>query len=236
MTVMDNEDPADPSLHELRVTGAPKPQTRSQALAAAGFTRRPGLWAVSAREALELIAAPMRPDGTWNRDREACRQIAAEALGRYDSMGAADPVGEPAGEATQDANKLRGAAQALQDSCHGAAYNAGWWHDLKTGIDLTNDYMADGMQSTRNIGELLCLVHSEISEAMEGARKRLPDDKLPTRPMLEVELADAVIRIFDMAGGLYLDLPGAIVEKLAYNASRLDHKREHRAAVGGKSF
>jgi hypothetical protein len=34
-------------------------------------------------EALELIAAPMRPDGTWNRDREACRQIAAEALGRY---------------------------------------------------------------------------------------------------------------------------------------------------------
>ena len=82
MTTMNNEDPADPSLHELRVTGAPKPQTRSQALAAAGFTRRPGLWAVSAREALELIAAPMRPDGTWNRDREACRQLAAEALGR----------------------------------------------------------------------------------------------------------------------------------------------------------
>jgi len=36
------------------------------------------------REALELIAAPKRPDGTWNRDREACRQLAAEALGRYD--------------------------------------------------------------------------------------------------------------------------------------------------------
>ena len=36
------------------------------------------------REALELIAAPMRPDGTWNRDREACRELAAEALGRYD--------------------------------------------------------------------------------------------------------------------------------------------------------
>lgn len=33
------------------------------------------------RLALELIAAPMRPDGTWNRDREACRQLAAEALG-----------------------------------------------------------------------------------------------------------------------------------------------------------
>lgn len=31
-------------------------------------------------EALRLIAAPQRPDGSWNRDREACRQIAEEAL------------------------------------------------------------------------------------------------------------------------------------------------------------
>ena len=58
--------------------------TRSQQMADAGFSRRPGLWAMQARAALELIAAPQRPDGTWNRDREACRQIAAEALGRYD--------------------------------------------------------------------------------------------------------------------------------------------------------
>ena len=35
-------------------------------------------------ELLELIAAPRREDGTWNRDREACRELAAEALGRYD--------------------------------------------------------------------------------------------------------------------------------------------------------
>ena len=34
------------------------------------------------REALELIAAPKRPDGTWNRDRAACQQIAAEALAK----------------------------------------------------------------------------------------------------------------------------------------------------------
>ena len=36
------------------------------------------------RSALELIAAPPRPDGTWNRDREACRQMAVEALGRHE--------------------------------------------------------------------------------------------------------------------------------------------------------
>ena len=58
--------------------------TRSQALAAAGYTRRPSLRAMEMRAALELIAAPMRPDGTWNRDRDACRELAAEALGRYD--------------------------------------------------------------------------------------------------------------------------------------------------------
>ena len=56
----------------------------AQQMAEAGFTRRPSLWALQAREALELIAAPQRPDGTWNRDRKACRQLAAKALGRYD--------------------------------------------------------------------------------------------------------------------------------------------------------
>ena len=34
----------------------------------------------AAQEALQLIACPMRPDGTWNRDREACRALAQAAL------------------------------------------------------------------------------------------------------------------------------------------------------------
>src|SRR5690554_3724998 len=38
-------------------------------------------------EALRLIAAPIRPDGTWNRDREACRQIARDALRDHDQEG-----------------------------------------------------------------------------------------------------------------------------------------------------
>jgi len=63
-----------------------------------------------------------------------------------------------------------------------------------------------------NVPERLMLIVSEIAEAMEGHRKGLMDDKLPTRPMLEVELADAVIRIFDLGGGLSLDLGGAIAE------------------------
>jgi DNA-directed RNA polymerase subunit alpha len=58
------------------------------------------------------------------------------------------------------------------------------------------------------------------------------DDHLVNRPMLEVELADAVIRILDMAGGLGLDVAGAIAEKLNYNDSRADHKPENRAKDG----
>lgn len=132
------------------------------------------------------------------------------------------------------------AAQALADACHSAAYQSGWWHNLKTGEDQTFNYRIDciqgGMKPGRNIGEMLMLIVSEVAEAMEGDRKRLMDDKLPDRPMLEVELADAVIRIMDLAGGAGLDLPGAIAEKLRYNAQRADHKPENRVAAGGKAY
>lgn len=110
---------------------------------------------------------------------------------------------------------------------HHRNVQAGWWTDLHTGESLKNN---------RNVGELLCLVHSEISEAMEGHRKGLMDDKLPHRPMIEVELADAVIRILDIAGGLGLDLGGAVAEKLEYNRNRVDHKRENRLKAGGKAY
>lgn len=103
--------------------------------------------------------------------------------------------------------------------------NEKWWTDLATGKPLK-----------RNVGELLCLIHSEISEAMEGHRKGLMDDKLPHRRMIEVELADAMIRILDVSAGLGFDLGGAVMEKLAYNAIREDHKPEARLAEGGKKY
>ena len=120
------------------------------------------------------------------------------------------------------------ATQHLVDQCHGASFAAGWWVNPKTGIDTRDNPMC--------FSQKLCLIHSEISEAMEGDRKSLPDDKLPHRPMREVELADALIRICDLAGAYGMDLGGAVAEKMAYNANRSDHKMEHRLAEGGKKF
>lgn len=114
----------------------------------------------------------------------------------------------------------------INDLCteiHKHNIDAGWW---KPG---DND-------NPNVIGTKLCLIHSEVSEAMEGHRKNLMDDKLPHRPMCEVELADACIRIFDLAGALGYDLEGAIIEKRAFNAVRPDHKLEARAAAGGKTY
>lgn len=81
---VDADDYPDAYATVLDAMNTMRSKTRSQKLADAGFTRRPGLWAMQAREVLELIAAPMRPDGTWNRDREACRELAAGTLGCYD--------------------------------------------------------------------------------------------------------------------------------------------------------
>lgn len=120
------------------------------------------------------------------------------------------------------------AADTLQKICHGAAARAGWWNNTTTGEPVTaNPYC---------FSNKLMLIVSEVAEAMEGDRKGLPDDKLPHREMREVELADAVIRIFDLAGAYGMDLGGAIAEKLAFNAQRPDHKPENRAKAGGKSY
>jgi hypothetical protein len=101
--------------------------------------------------------------------------------------------------------------------------NEKWWRSLDTGERIN-----------RNVGEMLMLTVCELAEGMEGARKGMKDDHLPHRPMLEVELADAIIRILDTGYGLGLDVGGALVEKLIYNTKRKDHTEEARRAEGGK--
>lgn len=115
----------------------------------------------------------------------------------------------------------------LQAIIYRGNVDAGWWKNIATGEAHPKGDVT--LQLSK-----LALVHSEVSEAVEGVRKGLMDDHLKERPMAEVELADAIIRAFDLAGHEGWDLAGAIVEKLYYNAQRADHKIENRLAEGGK--
>jgi len=82
---------------------------------------------------------------------------------------------------------------ALKDRIH--SNNKHWWTNLHTGEPIKRDRR-----------ELLALVVSEVVEALEGERKNLMDDKLLDRPMAEVEMADAWIRLADLAGGYGIEL------------------------------
>ena len=111
------------------------------------------------------------------------------------------------------------------DLVHKTATDAGWYQDPATGEPVE-----------RNVGEVIALMHSELSEALEAYRRDLMDDKLTTRPGIEVEFADCIIRILGTAAAMKLDIGGAIVAKNRFNKERADHKLAARNAPGGKKF
>jgi hypothetical protein len=116
-----------------------------------------------------------------------------------------------------------GNLNALRDLVHEQSIN--WWKDPATGEPID-----------RNVGELLMLAVSELSEAMEGHRKNLMDDKLSSHKMFEVEIADCLIRLLDMAGGLGINIGSIVAQKIIYNMYREDHKIEQRLAPNGKRY
>lgn len=141
----------------------------------------------------------------------------------YTKERAADSISKPANmySVVLDLEGAVSYEDALNDmaiECHARAVVVGWW------------------DKPRNAGECIALMHSELSEALEGVRKGAQDEHLPEFTSEEVEFADALIRIFDYAGARQLRLGEAFVAKLLYNANRADHKPEARAAAGGKKF
>lgn len=92
---------------------------------------------------------------------------------------------------TSDDEDLRKAVAAAMHLSHATAKSKGWYTDPTT-----------GEPKERNFGEVLMLMVSELSEALEADRKDLMDDKLPDRRGIEVEFGDCSIRILDTAAAI----------------------------------
>lgn len=142
---------------------------------------------------------------------------------------------------------IAASVNVLVQQCHGANVKAGWWTFMEkkdslmavNAESLVKESVAEKIQQwkrDRNVPELLMLTVSELSEAMEGDRKNLKDDKLPQYDMLAVELADAIIRICDLAGAKNYPLGEILAAKMKFNAVREDHTLTHRAGPSGKQY
>lgn len=72
----------------------------------------------------------------------------------------------------------------------------------------------------RNKGEAIALMHSELSEMLEAARKPAQSEKIPQFTAMEEEAADLLIRLADFCKGYGLDIVEATKAKLAFNRTR----------------
>jgi NTP pyrophosphatase (non-canonical NTP hydrolase) len=106
----------------------------------------------------------------------------------------------------------------MMSKIHEDNVERGWWDGFKFPLDVQS-------QKDRSVViEKLCLVHSELSEALEDVRHGHPLGGVHyeiTKPCgFPTEIADAIIRLLDLAAVCGIDMETVILEKLAYNRTR----------------
>ena len=99
----------------------------------------------------------------------------------------------------------------LSRRIHTNNVKVGWW----------NEYLPNKMKRHETA---MILVVTEIAEATEGMRKNLMDDHLPQYPMVHVELADAAIRLLDLAGAYKMGELDRLFQPLSYEVEEVENR------------
>lgn len=118
--------------------------------------------------------------------------------------------------------------EVIAEKIHQNAIDHGFWPrrlKLKYSTDTEVEYLDEIDYKARNKGEMIALMHSELSEMLEAVRGstekyQLPDQHCEAFTSEEIEAADLIIRMLDYAYAFKLRLPEAILAKHEFNKSR----------------